>query len=202
MINQDLKPAGPGQNPCSWPGHHVSLKEELEEGCSSFLRPVPLIIHRFSECEWNASFFFKIFLMFIFEKERAQAGVQKQGRRRGQRTWSGLCADSSEPDVGHELRNCEIMTWAKIRCSTDWATQVPLNVTFHMPNDLEFSPLPPIPSKPSNAGIWNSPVGPKRFLIVQYVFILLKFSITDYLKLYLLGKLKTEALWLYEYYTR
>ena len=34
--------------------------------------------------------------------------------RKGQRIRSRLCADSSEPDVGLELTNCEIMTWMKL----------------------------------------------------------------------------------------
>ena len=41
--------------------------------------------------------------MFIFERERAV---------------------STEPDVGLEPTNCEIMTWAGVRRLTNWATQV------------------------------------------------------------------------------
>ena len=33
-------------------------------------------------------------------------------------------ADSSEPSV--EPTNLEIITWAEVRCSTNWATQIPL----------------------------------------------------------------------------
>ena len=29
---------------------------------------------------------------------------------------------STEPDMGLELMNREIMTWAEVRCLTDWAT--------------------------------------------------------------------------------
>ena len=32
---------------------------------------------------------------------------------------------SAEPDVGLELTDCEIMTWAKAGRLTDWATQAP-----------------------------------------------------------------------------
>ena len=38
---------------------------------------------------------------------------------------SRLQAISTEPDAGLELTNREIMTWAKVGRSTDWATQVP-----------------------------------------------------------------------------
>ena len=38
---------------------------------------------------------------------------------------SRLWAVSAEPDAGLELTRCEIMTWAKVRCLTVWATQVP-----------------------------------------------------------------------------
>ena len=39
---------------------------------------------------------------------------------------SRLWAVSTEPDVGLELTDCEIMTWAEVGHSTDWATQMPL----------------------------------------------------------------------------
>ena len=58
-------------------------------------------------------------------------GVNMRGdssrERGGQRIWSGVCADSREPDMGLELSNAEIMTWPKprVRCLTDWATQLP-----------------------------------------------------------------------------
>ena len=36
-----------------------------------------------------------------------------------------LRAVSTEPDVGLELTNHEVMTWAEVGCLTDWATQAP-----------------------------------------------------------------------------
>ena len=39
---------------------------------------------------------------------------------------SRLWAVSTEPDVGLELTKREIMTWAEVGRSTDWATQAPL----------------------------------------------------------------------------
>ena len=38
---------------------------------------------------------------------------------------SRLQAISTEPDVGLELVNCEIMARAEVSRSTDWATQAP-----------------------------------------------------------------------------
>ena len=35
---------------------------------------------------------------------------------------------STEPDVGLEPTSCEIMIWAEVRCSSNWATQAPLNI--------------------------------------------------------------------------
>ena len=40
---------------------------------------------------------------------------------------SGLWAVSTEPDAGLELTDREIITWAEVGRSTDWATQAPLN---------------------------------------------------------------------------
>ena len=43
----------------------------------------------------------------------------KWGRGREDPAGGGFCTDSSEPDVGLELMNHEIVTWAEVRCSTD-----------------------------------------------------------------------------------
>ena len=61
--------------------------------------------------------------MFVFE------GESEQGRgkdRRGQRIWSGLCADIREPNEGLKLTDHELMLWAEVRYLTDWATHTPL----------------------------------------------------------------------------
>ena len=62
--------------------------------------------------------------MFIFERVCVQV---EEGQRKAQ---SRLHTDSSEPDVGLELTNHKIMTWAEVRHSTNWATQAPLLSTF------------------------------------------------------------------------
>ena len=51
-------------------------------------------------------------------------GEEREGdtaSKEGSRLW----AVSTEPDAGLELTNGEIMTWAEVGRSTDWATQVP-----------------------------------------------------------------------------
>ena len=72
--------------------------------------------------------FKNIFLMFIFERERdrVRAGEEQRERDTESEADSRLRAVSTEPDAGLELMNHEIMTWAKVRRSTDWATQAPL----------------------------------------------------------------------------
>ena len=74
--------------------------------------------------------FFKYFLnifLCLFLRERETECEQARGRERGRhRIWSRLCAISTQPDAGLEPTSREIMTWAEVRCSTDWATQVPL----------------------------------------------------------------------------
>ena len=68
---------------------------------------------------------FVFFKSLIFERETAC----EQGRSRERDTeceaGSRLWAVSTESNMGLELANCEIMTWAKVLCSTDWATQAP-----------------------------------------------------------------------------
>ena len=51
-------------------------------------------------------------------------GAEREGdteSEEGARVW----AISPEPDVGLELTDREIVTWAEVVRSTDWATQVP-----------------------------------------------------------------------------
>ena len=65
--------------------------------------------------------------MFIYfwRKERQSmggGGAEREGdteSEMGFRLW----AVSTEPDVGLELTNHEIMTWAEVGRLTDWATQ-------------------------------------------------------------------------------
>ena len=73
-------------------------------------------------------------------------GAEREGdteSEAGPRLW----AVSTEPDVGFELTNCEIMTWAKVGGLIDWATQVPqytfkfelvmdVDQFFHLPSHL------------------------------------------------------------------
>ena len=75
-------------------------------------------------------FLFKfLFNFYLFLRERrresmSRGGAESEGdteSKAGSRLW----AVSTEPDTGLELTNCEIMTWAEVRCSTDWATQMP-----------------------------------------------------------------------------
>ena len=70
-----------------------------------------------------------MFLMFIFERDRQNASglvAEREGDTESEAS-SRLWAVSTEPDAGLELTSCEIMTWAEVGRSTDWATQVPQN---------------------------------------------------------------------------
>ena len=64
---------------------------------------------------------------YFWERERESAsrgGAEKEGdteSKAGSRLW----AFSTEPDAELELTSHEIMTWAKVRRSADWATQAP-----------------------------------------------------------------------------
>ena len=52
-------------------------------------------------------------------------GAEREGDTESE-AGSRLWAISSEPDVGLELTDCEIVTWAEVGRLTDWATQAPL----------------------------------------------------------------------------
>ena len=64
--------------------------------------------------------------LFIFERETERVSMSEgeaetvgdTESEAGFRLWT-IC---TKPDAGIELMNREIVTWAKVRCLTDWAT--------------------------------------------------------------------------------
>ena len=66
-----------------------------------------------TECEWVGA-------------EREQVTEWEAGSR--------LWAVSTVPDVGLELTDHEIVTWAEVGRLSDWATQEPLKLTFNVEN--------------------------------------------------------------------
>ena len=72
--------------------------------------------------------FIYLILMFIYFWERdsmSEGRAEREGDTASE-VGSSLWAVSTEPNAGLEPMNREIMTWAKVGCLTDWATQVPL----------------------------------------------------------------------------
>ena len=84
--------------------------------------------------------------MFIFEQrgtEREQGRREKEGDTESE-IGSRLWAVSTEFDTGLEPVDRDIMTWAKVRRSTDWAAQVPhwqkvIEYCVHCPGFWGFS---------------------------------------------------------------
>ena len=68
------------------------------------------------------------FNVYLFLRQRDTEHEWGRGRKRGRQNLkqTRLRAVSTEPDMGLELMNHEIMTWAKVGCLTDWAIQAPL----------------------------------------------------------------------------
>ena len=71
--------------------------------------------------------------MFIcfWERQDVSGGRAERERETESEAGSGLWAVSTETDSGLEPRNCEIVTWTKVRPLT-WLNQVPL--VFHFSN--------------------------------------------------------------------
>ena len=67
--------------------------------------------------------------MFIYfwerEWDRVWVGEGQREEDTESEAGSRLWAVSTEPDTGLELMDHKIMTWAEVRCPTDWATQAP-----------------------------------------------------------------------------
>ena len=79
----------------------------------------------------KGAIFFYICL-FIFETQREKEHKRGMGRERRPDSQAGsrLQAVSTEPHVGLEPTNHEIVTWAEVVRLTDWATQAPQGVLF------------------------------------------------------------------------
>ena len=64
--------------------------------------------------------------MFIYFWEsvrgKGQRQIERKRKTQNLKQSPGLWAVSTESDMGLELINPEIMTWAEVRCSTNWAT--------------------------------------------------------------------------------
>ena len=84
------------------------------------------------------SFFFFLCFIYFWERETGRHR-DSEGMSRGRAEREGnteseagsrLRAVITEPNVGLEPMNHETMTWAKVRCPTNWATLAPLQVSF------------------------------------------------------------------------
>ena len=72
----------------------------------------------------------QIFYVYSFPEKERQSMSRKGSEREGNtetKTGCRLWAVSTEPNAGLKLTNQEIMTWAEVWHSTDWATQMPLS---------------------------------------------------------------------------
>ena len=113
--------------PSPWPlcMHHI-----LSRNVNSLLTWPPSN----SYCNYCLSKFLKKFFCNVFiyfwDRERQSMSRGGAGREREEDTepevGSRLWAVSTEPDAGLELTDYEIITWAEVRRSSDWATQAPL----------------------------------------------------------------------------
>ena len=79
-----------------------------------------------------------MFIYYFWDRDRAWTGEAQRERgdtesEMGSRLW----AVRTEPDVGLEPTNCEIMTWVEVRPLTDWATQMP-SVVYFINSTLAF----------------------------------------------------------------
>ena len=85
----------------------------------------------------------------LFLRERETEHEWGRGREQDTESEAGsrLWAVSTEPDTGLELTSGEIMAWAEVGYSTDWATQALLHCFFfiqynYVPSRFIFFPRP------------------------------------------------------------
>ena len=65
--------------------------------------------------------FLNIYSFFYRERQNMSGGGAETESKASSRLWPV----STEPDLGLKLMDREIITWAEVGCSTDWATQAP-----------------------------------------------------------------------------
>ena len=93
-------------------------------------------VGRLTDCATQAPLFLIFFNIYLFLRDRERQSMSRGGAEREgdteSETGSRLWAISTEPDVGLELTDREIMTWAEVGRITNWATQAPHVLDFRM----------------------------------------------------------------------
>ena len=75
--------------------------------------------------------FLKMFIYFWETETECEPGrVREREGDTASKAGSRLWAVSTEPNMGLELMDCEVMTWAEVGRPTDWATQAPQDFGF------------------------------------------------------------------------
>ena len=73
---------------------------------------------------------FNIYLLLGGETEYKQGRGRERGRCRIQTDSRLQLSAQTDPDVGLEPTNCEIIIWATVGCLTNWGTQAPCFCVF------------------------------------------------------------------------
>ena len=119
--------------------HRMGVGADNSKDVQDKHKLISLLKNWITSC-FDSFFFFEFFNIYFWETERDRVHVGEGQREReiqyeaGSRLW----AVSTEPEVGPEPTNSEIMTWAEVGHLTDWATQAPLALTL---NKNVFMPL-------------------------------------------------------------
>ena len=90
-------------------------------------------IEEFNNTTWKlqySTFFLLLLFVYFWERDRTWMVEGKREREIQFETGSRLQAVSTDPNMGLELTNCKIITWAEVGHLTHWATQVPQFSTF------------------------------------------------------------------------
>ena len=129
---EDLRQALCWQADSNKPHVGLELMNPLWDHDLSWSRTLSRLSHPGAPQAWFLFLLFFNVYLFLREKERqsmSTGGADREGDLEIEAGFS-LQATSTDPNVGLELTNHEIVTWAKVRCWTDWATQAPLKHDF------------------------------------------------------------------------
>ena len=135
--------------PLCLPHHYLQQKIWMHSTCPLIKMIWCINTHTPTEqCYWAIKkkmktliyFFKKFFNVYFWERKRVSKGWAERKEDTEFEAGSRLWVVSIQPDVGLEPTNRETMTWAEVRCLTDWATQVlPKTLNRHMHSCIHCS---------------------------------------------------------------
>ena len=106
------------------------ISQTGEKWRKPYLPDISYLLESLRQNFWIFVFTFIYFWETEWDKAWAGEGERQKETQNLKQAPGSEQVVSTEPDVGLKPTNCEIMTWAEVRRSTDWATEAPQGKAF------------------------------------------------------------------------